>query len=73
MFNKKGVVNMRLTKKETMILLALLDTQVMSICEDRIQEQIDMDDCFGVESWEQAMKLNKKLWKKYHQLNKKVA
>ena len=64
---------MRLTKKETMILLTLLDTQVCSIGEEEIQEQIDMDDCFGFESWDQANKLNKKLWKKYHQLNKEVA
>jgi hypothetical protein len=64
---------MRLTKKETYILLTLLDTQVCSIGEEEIQEQIDMDDCFGVESWDQVNKLNKKLWKKYHQLNKEVA
>jgi len=62
---------MRLTQKETYILLTLLDTQVCGIGKEEIQEQIEMDDCFGVESWEQAMKLNKKLWKKYHQLNNK--
>tara|TARA_R110001599_G_scaffold135202_1_gene313484 strand:+ start:1934 stop:2128 length:195 start_codon:yes stop_codon:yes gene_type:complete len=64
---------MRLTQKETMILLTLLDTQVCSIGEEEIRQDIEDDNCFGVESWEQVMKLNKKLWKKHHQLNKGVA
>lgn len=59
---------MALTGEEIDVLLNLLDSQVLSMDENEIQQDCEADECFGLKSFEQG----DLVWKKLNHLLKKV-